>query len=529
MKEKSEAAAIDFSTNVAGDFPDSLYDESRLTGFADSISFPTTEEELRDHLAQMSSMKKPVTLQGMRTGITGGAVPNGGHVINLSRMNRILGLRRDSQQGAFFLRLQPGVLMREQIWPAMLKKEFDTAGWSEDSLKALDEFRSSGTYFFPPDPSEPTISIGGMTACDSKGARSFLYGPVRKYVERLRIVLPDGSTLDLRRGGHKALGRSFSVKTDAGRLIEGQLPTYKMPNVKNSAGYYVKDDMDLIDLFIGSEGTLGVFSEVEVRLIPMPAVMWGIMVFLPSEEAAIRFVKAIRTYGKTPACIEFLDCHSLDFMQENSKNFPHISEEWHTAVYVEYYGRDQDEVEKAVMEMSERMVQCGGRDDWTWVGSGWSDLYNFKQIRHALPELVNGKIAELKNKEPRITKLGTDLAVPDSHLDEMMSLYHKGLDKRGFNYLMFGHIGDNNIHVNIIPKNFEEYEAGWKLHLEWAKAAVKMGGTVSAEHGIGKLKPTLLKIMYREHEIRQMQQIKRCFDPENILNPENIFGEGRGR
>ena len=532
MKENLEPADGVISGNVERDYPDYLHDESRMAGSAASISFPKTEEELRDHLAQMRAMKRSVTVQGMRTGLTGGAAPAGGHVLCLNRMNRILGLRYESEHDAFFLTLQPGVLMREQIWPATLKKEIDASGWPAESLEALEEYEKAGEWFFPPDPSEPTISIGGMAANNSSGTRSFLYGPVRNYVERLRVVLADGSTVELGRGREKARGRSFSVETDTGRLIEGNLPAYEMPDVKNSAGYFARDDMDLIDLFVGSEGTLGIFSEIEVRLARAPGAMWGVMVFLPSEEAAVRFVKELRSGGTSPAAIEFLDCRSLELIRQSRKAFeqyqmaPEIPPEWHTAVYVEYHGPDEDAVESAVMEMSEKMVACGGDEDATWVGSGWREIYRFKQIRHLLPEVVNGLVVERQREEPGITKLATDLAVPDDRLEELMALYHEGLDGSGFEHLTFGHIGENNVHVNIIPRSLDEYEAGWKLFLEWARSAVRMGGTVSAEHGIGRLKRPLLKEMYGEEGVGQMLELKRLFDPEGLLNPGNLFAKG---
>ena len=522
-------------TNVEREFPDYLRDESRRTGRADSISFPKTEDELRIHLAKALESNMPVTLQGARTGITGGAVPDGGHILNLSRMNRILGLRHDPEQNSFLLIVQPGVLLSE-IREVVAKKEFVTTDWSAESLQALEKFTAGGEYFFPPDPTEATASIGGMAACNASGARSFFYGPTRKYIKRLRVILADGSTLDLRRGEQKASGRAFSLVTDSDRKIEGNLPPYDMPDVKNAAGYFVQDDMDLLDLFIGSEGTLGIFSEIELQLIPMPAVVWGVMAFLPGEGEALRFVRKLREVGAAPSimscalvALEFFDCRALDLLRQQKKvnpafkEIPDIPSERHTAIYVEYHGDNEETVENAVMEMSEMMIECGGNEDATWLASDNREMERLKNFRHAIPEAVNLLIDERRKKEPGLTKLGTDLAVSDSTLEKVMALYHKDLDENQLVYVMFGHIGNNHIHVNIIPNSLTEYECGKNLYLEWARTVAEWGGTVSAEHGIGKLKTALLREMYGEKALLQMWELKKLFDPEIILNPGNLF------
>jgi D-lactate dehydrogenase (cytochrome) len=515
--------------NVEVDYPDYLRDESRRVGRAETISFPTTEEEL---VGVLSDIRKAggtlLTVQGARTGITGGAVPDGGHVLNLSRMNRVLGLSRADSEDTFLITVQPGVLLAD-LRQFIEKKEFDTAGWSDNSLDALAGLNEKDTrFFFPPDPTETSASIGGMVACNASGARSLFYGPTRKYVERARVIMVDGSALDLRRRIHRAVGRTFSLETDTGRVISGALPTYSMPKVKSAAGYFVEDDMDILDLFIGSEGTLGIVSEIELRLVPSPETVWGVMTFFPEEQAALHFVRELKT-ANCPTAMEFFDCRVLALLREQKrtnpafKEIPDIPVDWNTAVYVEFHGNDADSVENAVMEMSETMTECGGDGDATWLADNDRELERLKAFRHAVPEAVNLLIDERRKKEPGLTKLGTDLAVPDSALEEMIGLYHKTLDEHGLAYVVFGHIGDNHLHVNIIPDSLVQYEQGRNLYIEWARAAIGLGGTVSAEHGIGKLKKPLLLEMYGEDGIEQMRQLKRLFDPEGLFNPGNLF------
>ena len=188
-----------------------LRDESRLVGEAESISFPYNEEQVVEIMTFLAQREIPVTIQSGRTGISGGAVPKGGHVLNLSRMNGFLGLDYDHEGDRFLLRVQPGVLL-SQLNEAVAKKEFATQGWSRDSLQALEAFQRAGSYFFSPDPTETSAAIGGMTASNASGARSFAYGPTRRYIESLRLVLANGSILELQRGVQRAADSSFNSK-----------------------------------------------------------------------------------------------------------------------------------------------------------------------------------------------------------------------------------------------------------------------------------------------------------------------------
>ena len=124
---------------------------------------------------------------------------------------------------------------------------------------------------------------------------------------------------------------------------------------------------------------------------------------------------------------------------------------------------------------------------------------------------------------PRLTKLGTDLSVPDAALGDVMKMYRRDLDKLGLDSVAFGHVGNNHVHVNIIPRTYEEYLQGKELYLDWATRVVDMGGSISAEHGIGKLKTDMLRAMYGAEGIEQMQAVKRVFDPRFRLNPGNLF------
>ena len=247
-----------------------LADESRRTGTAQEICFPQSAEEIIQLLRDNPGV--PVTMQGGRTGVTAGAVPEGGIVINLSNMSQVIRLPEPDQDGPCTAVVQPGVL-----------------------LLHLQEMLHRRGLFFPPDPTETTASLGGMVACNSSGACTYRFGATRHHIRSLEMVLADGDTLSIRRGEYTAKAGRFAITTGGGRTIEGTLPQIEMPQVKkHTAGYFIRPDMDLLDLFIGSEGTLGIVTQIEIDLLPEPKHLWGAVVFCETEECALRFVHLLR-------------------------------------------------------------------------------------------------------------------------------------------------------------------------------------------------------------------------------------------
>jgi len=299
---------------------------------------------------------------------------------------------------------------------------------------------------------------------------------------------------------------------------------------KNAAGLYAKPGMDLIDLFIGSEGILGVITEVEVRLAPAPERFLTIFAFLPSEEAAIRLVKDLRSPNSPiqPELIEYLDGQAVQMLREarargtSGVTVPAQVETCQVIVFFEVAFSEQD-MEKTFTALQELLSKHGlGMED-TWAGIDQADLDRMKAVRHLIPETVNSIIAQRKQQHPAVHKLGTDMAVPDEHLETMLAYYRQLLDEAGMDYLIFGHIGDNHLHVNILPRDEEEVRRGMAIYHRFAQKAVELGGTVSAEHGIGKLKRPFLQVMYGEQGLEEMARVKGALDPKWILNPGNMI------
>jgi D-lactate dehydrogenase (cytochrome) len=291
--------------------------------------------------------------------------------------------------------------------------------------------------------------------------------------------------------------------------------------------------MDLLDLVIGSEGTLGVITELELRLSRRPARIWALLAFFPEEPAALRFMQAARDGlgGQKPAALEFFDRLSLRLLAGQKRSNPALAElpevpDRAAALYVEYHAErepTEDESERELAAVAETLERFGSDTGQAWSAEGPRELERLKIFRHALPEAVNLAIDRRHRESPGIIKLGTDMAVPAEALEPTLAIYHQDLEAGGFEHVLYGHIGDNHLHVNIIPRSEEEYRRGRKLVERWAEQVVAAGGTVSAEHGVGKLKVELLRKMYGSDSIAEMRRLIELFNPGRRLNRGNMI------
>ena len=520
---------------------DYLHDESRLTGNSEAIAFPRTTEEVQNAVREAAG--RPITVQGARTGISGGAVPDGGVIISLARMTKILSPVQLNAEGQYTITVQPGLLLselrdhlkNEKTVAESKQAEACTTNLKSRSLTQTSVIHPSSliphpTLFFPPDPTETSASIGGMTACNASGACSFAYGPTRKHITGLTVVLAGGDVVKINRGDHFADKRSFTLKTIQGKLISGVLPSYTVPDVKNAAGYAISPDMDLIDIFIGSEGTLGIITEIELLLSPAPEIRTGIICFFDDEQKALNFVAEIRQKAsKTQAqlnAIEYFDPGALQLICNSAPNtgllLPKMQDHWQNAVYIEWAHRKNSSTQHLNLT-AEVLTGCKISATDTWICTDSPGMERMKAFRHCVPEQVNSIISERKKHYSKLTKLGTDLSVPDNRLKDVLHLYRQDLESADLEHVIFGHIGNNHVHVNIIPRNMDDYATGKELYRKWAQQVTRWGGSVSAEHGIGRLKKDMLAVMYGKEHIEEMKKLKKVFDPEMRLNPGRLF------
>ncbi|MCM8765961.1 MAG: FAD-binding oxidoreductase, partial [Candidatus Omnitrophica bacterium] len=373
-------------------------------------------------------------------------------------------------------------------------------------------------------PTEKNAFIGGTLATNASGARGFKYGSTRSYVRRIKVLLSSGEILEIKRGENFAVGRKFRIKI-AEKEKEITLPNYTVPSIKSSAGYFVKENMDLIDLFIGQEGTLGLITEIELALAKKDRNIFGIVLFFKEENRALEIVHKIKETsfltrkGKAKSnldavSLEFFDYFSLQLLRTK---FPQIPQDIETALLVEqeYTPENQNAV---LDEWVNFLDKKGILLENSWFSQTDKEKEFFQEFRHTLPELVNRMV-----KRNGFPKIGTDLAVPEEKFLSTYRFYQKLLKETKLEYVIFGHIGDNHLHINILPKNEEEFIKTKNIYTEMVKKVVEMGGTVSAEHGIGKLKHKYLEMMFGEGAIKEMAYLKKQLDPALILGLDNIF------
>jgi FAD/FMN-containing dehydrogenase len=442
--------------------PNYLEDASGLKGgHAERLIVPADEGGVVEAVRGASAAGVSLTVAGAGTGVTGGRVPFGGWVLSMEKLTR--------------LEVSPG---RAIAGAGVLLRDVHAAAQRTGQL-------------YPPDPTETGASIGGNIACNASGSRSFLYGPTGRWVERLRVVLADGRVLDVGRG-------------DAINFDPGTLPRPAV--TKNTAGYILRPGMDWLDLFIGSEGTLGVITEATLRLVPAPKAVLAGVVFFTSDDAAIDAVEDWRVNAR-PRMLEYFDERSLDLLR---KRHPEIPPEARAAILFDQELTSEDDPE--VDAWLERVESAGALVEASWFATTPADRERFRKFRHTLPELVNDTV-----RQSGAMKMNTDFAVPFAANREMLASYRRVLEGEfPGRYVIFGHIGDAHVHVNLFSDPADPARATAVLK-RLAERAVELGGTVSAEHGVGKRKAHLLELQYTPEQLELMRAVKRRLDPAGIL------------
>jgi len=508
-----------------------LSDESKLTSATcDALYLPKTEAELAAVLRHCHDHSLPLTIAGAQTGLSGGSVPLTGALVSLRGLNQILAVNYSAEAEEWRVLAQAGVSLRELNEFIQFRQHSGQAVTDAATDAGFLQFKSDpARYFYPPDPTETSASLGGSVATNASGARTFRYGPTRAWVRSLRVFLANGDYLDIPRGKYFASpAGKFTVWTTDDQPHTIQITSLAWPATKNAAGIFTAPLMDLIDLFIGSEGTLGIITRVEVALLVQQERL-AMLQILNSDLQAVALTEKMRAETRLPLeSLEFYSATAVELIRtlrtrpNYPSDLPPIPENAQSALFFELeYNPDNAD---SLLETIENGVSSVGADlADSWAASDRHELDNFKTLRHLVPETINGIIAERKQQHPGLHKLGTDLAVPDAHLSEIWQLYQTECTRLGFEWYAFGHIGNNHIHVNILPRDEQELQSGLDLFEKFARRAVELGGTVSAEHGIGKLKRKFLEIMIPPAEMAQMQAIKLALDPHAILNAGVLF------
>ena len=499
--------------------PDILHDESRFeSGVPSCVFYPETISDLQDIFRQALKLRQGITLIGAQTGTTGGAVPQDSNwAVAFSTMNRILTVTRETGELPVML-CEPGVtleginrfLQAPQDWPYKVEGS---------------EFLEPRSFFYPPDPTEMTAQLGGTVATNASGARSFRFGPTRSHVDSLLLVLPTGETAKLRRKRIESSDKIRTLTTDHGSVLSFPELPYFSSRIKNASGYFNTPDMELMDLFIGSEGTLAAYAAIGIRLQPSMNMLSGLS-FFKDTEAAFDFADFLREERQI-AAIEFFDNNSLRFIDRYRQRLPGALPEFpasaQSAVLWEFLEAQPETWESQMDKWEEALVRCNSSLDNTWSGFTDAEKERLRRFRHALPEMVNAVIAENKRFCKEIRKIGTDSALTSEHFRSVYTTMMSRIGQSGVTCAAWGHLGDYHIHINLIPSNKEELLIALDIYDECMSLAVDHDGTVSAEHGIGKIKKKYLLKMYGQQAVDAMRAVKSISDPYSILNPGNLF------
>lgn len=496
-------------------------------GFTAEVAFPRSERDVADIIRAARSIL-PV---GAQSSLTGGATPRGEVVISTAR------LRTLDVDASATVRAGAGVTLVEVA--ARLR-----------ALGAL----------YPPAPTFLGATVGGTVSTNAAGAATFKYGTTRAWVDALTVVLASGEVLDLTRGACVAHPDGYiDIAQVSGDLIRVPVPRYTMPDVpKVSAGYFAAPGMDLIDLFIGSEGTLGVITAATLRSVsPAPATCLVFVTFAEVDRA-LAFVHALRSesqrtwqsrtpYGLDVSAIEHIDARSLSLLREDGVDARlglslnarasigllvtiDLAPDTSAAdVYDAFAAADETESASPspVSEFLQLLSACGSVEDAIVAPPGdTTGVERLIALREAVPVAVNSRVGRAKRDvDSRIEKTAADVVVPFDHFASWLTFCENEWRVRGLDGAIWGHISDGNVHPNVIPRRYEDIVAGKEAVLACGREAIRLGGAPLAEHGVGRnpVKQRLLVELYGPQGIEDMRAVKRALDPAWKLAPGVLF------
>lgn len=492
-------------------------------GAAEAVVVPRSLDEVSACLREF----RHVLPVGAQSSLTGGAMPFGDIVLSTERLTG-LDVKGDR------IRVGAGVPLQHV----------------QDALAA-------GGRWFPPVPTYLGAYAGGAVATGAAGAATFKYGTVREWVHGLTVVLAGGDILEIERDQCRASAAgTFEIATSSGSRIV-RLPALRRPDVpKQSAGYFVQPGMDLIDLFIGSEGTLGVVAEAVFRTAPLPGGLCRALVPVAGEDAAIRLVGDLREAARETwrtgdplgidiAAIEHLDARSIDVLREDGVvekldiTLPPAAavvllvdlelsaaaaagDLWQQLASA----RDAEAADGPLPRLCRLLDRHRVLDDTELaLPAHRARQHAFADLREAVPAGVNRRVALAKQRHPAISKTAADMIVPFDRFADMMAACRALFAARGLDLAVWGHISDGNVHPNVIPRTEDDVRAGREAILELGDAVIAMGGCPLAEHGVGRnsVKQALLERLYGRAGVDAMRAIKLSLDPHGLLARGVIF------
>ncbi len=472
-------------------------------GFATGVAFPRNEAEVASLVAQATHIL-PV---GAQSSLTGGATPRGEVVLS----TRALSTLHNASGG--YIRVGAGV-----------------------PLNVLQRALAAAGLYYPPVPTYDGAFVGGTIATNAAGAATFKYGSTRRWVTAVTIVLANGDVIDVVRGETRASAAGlFEIESTIGDFLRVPVPRYVMPDVaKLSAGYFAHPEMDLIDLFIGAEGTLGIVTEATLKVMNRPRRLLALVRCADDIQAVVlttmlREHAAAAWSGEGPldvAAIEYMDTRALRAVPDEAFTRTGLARPSEQSVLLLIQLEVGSDEEPALTRFQSVLSAAGIQEDPHLALPGDDrGAERLLSLREAVPASVNAIVASTKQTHPDVEKTAGDMVVPFARLAESIALYRTTLEHRGLDYAIWGHVSDGNLHPNVVPHSFDDVRRGREAILDIARAIVAMGGAPLAEHGVGRsaLKQQLLRELYGDDGIDQMRAVKRVLDPEWKLAPGVLF------
>ena len=499
----SSAPRVDRDPAIVSSF---LSDAAHVAGgSAAGVAFPRNEAEVAA-LVQHAERVLPI---GAQSSLTGGATPRGEIVLSTRALSSVgpvtvVGpVLSDGPHRDHTIRVGAGV-----------------------PLTTLQATLTASHLYYPPVPTFEGAFVGGVISTNAAGAATFKYGSTRPWVAGITVVLSNGDVLDISRGEVIASTEGvFEAELTSGHTISIPVPTYRMPNVaKLSAGYYAAPEMDLIDLFIGSEGTLGIIVEATLRVIQRPRRAVA-LIRCEDDEQAVAVTAALRGESVVSA-IEYMDGRALRVVPDEVFARAGVTRAGGTSVLLMAQIEIESDEGTAFERLQEILDSCGVGDEATVAAPdderGAQRLF---ELREAVPASVNALVAAAKHTHAEIEKTAGDMVVPFSRLAESIVLYRQAFESRGLDYAIWGHVSDGNLHPNLIPRTLDDMKRGREAIFEIARGVIGMDGAPLAEHGVGRsaLKQRLLRELYGNEGIEQMRAVKRALDPGWKLAPGVLF------
>lgn len=426
----------------------------KLEFFPQVVLKPRTAEEISEILKICNEHLIPVTPRGGGTGLSGGALAHkGGVLLSTERMNSIIEIDERNLQ----VTTEPGVI-----------------------TEVLQNVVREKGLFYPPDPaSRGSCFIGGNIAENSGGPKAVKYGVVKDYVLNLEVVLPTGEI----------------IRTGANVL-------------KNVTGY------NLTQLFVGSEGTLGIVTKIVLKLVPLPKQDLALLATFTSLQKACEAVTAIFRAGFIPSGLELMDIDSVNLAASRTPTLLPVADDLQAHLIIELDGNIAEILLNEAEKITSVLEELGAKD-----------------ILFAADEQQKEALWKLRRRVAEIVKsegytIEEDTVVPRAELYRLIEGIKMLGKEHDFKAVCYGHAGDGNLHVRIKKEGFPnswQNDQMKKILFELFQLVKSLGGTITAEHGVGLIQKDFLQIVFSDKHLQLMREIKRVFDPNNIMNPGKIF------